>query len=588
MKKINLFLITGLFLLNGIRVYSQIQEITAVPANDFLNSIGANTSINMRGEDIETTIQTSKYLGLRWLRNGPPYETNTIDCYKRLYNEANIRFSLALSNEGDAYETYPGGIPYIINGAKQLLSEVAPDAVIGFEGCNEPNNWGLFYGGEHGAGRYNGYGGSFPIGTTWIPVARYQRDLYVAVKADPIVKDVPVWTLSSTGAELDNVGLQYIHVPSDAEEVDSEFLGATFSDYATCHNYFVHTNWPPRMNNQTWYSSDPTSAGAGDCLYGNFGRTWAKGYTGYSDEELKTLPRVTTETGTTIDGYNVTEELQGLFYLSCYLAQFKQGWKYTAMYILRDRTDEGGNQSYGFYESHWEQRPNGNWFCPSNPRLSAHYLHNLTTILADNQSIGSPGTLAYSIDILPNSPNPRMETVHDLLLQKNDGAFMLVVWGERYQRGGKADEIKVQFDQSHSVKIYSPAQYDANDPEKGTRPVQSYQNTQWIPLTVLNRPYVLEIGAPSGNPDDPTSIIDVPATQTLEVYPNPVKDKLFIESDGTIQKVELVDLTGKNVFSRKINASETSINTAHLSKGYYILKVTNKNNLSETHKISKQ
>ncbi|MGX9145622.1 hypothetical protein [Mesorhizobium sp. 128a] len=35
--------------------------------------------------------------------------------------------------------------------------------------------------------------------------------------------------------------------------------------------------------------------------------------------------------------------------MSLYLAQFKRGYAYTSVYLLRDRTDEGGNQSFGFY-----------------------------------------------------------------------------------------------------------------------------------------------------------------------------------------------------------------------------------------------
>lgn len=66
-----------------------------------------------------------------------------------------------------------------------------------------------------------------------------------------------------------------------------------------------------------------------------------------TDEELEALPRVTTETGSTISDA-VTEEMQGLLYMSLYLAQFAQGFDYTAMYLLTDRRDESGNQSFGF------------------------------------------------------------------------------------------------------------------------------------------------------------------------------------------------------------------------------------------------
>jgi hypothetical protein len=49
-----------------------------------------------------------------------------------------------------------------------------------------------------------------------------------------------------------------------------------------------------------------------------------------------------------------------------------QAWlRHTSVYLLRDRTDEDGNQSFGFYQADYS------------PRKAAIYLHNLTTILAD-------------------------------------------------------------------------------------------------------------------------------------------------------------------------------------------------------------
>ena len=63
-----------------------------------------------------------------------------------------------------------------------------------------------------------------------------------------------------------------------------------------------------------------------------------------------------------------------------YLDQFKRGWSYTAVYLLRDRADEGGNQQFGFYRPDYT------------PRKAAVYLHNLTTILADHGSLKKPGS----------------------------------------------------------------------------------------------------------------------------------------------------------------------------------------------------
>ncbi len=76
----------------------------------------------------------------------------------------------------------------------------------------------------------------------------------------------------------------------------------------------------------------------------------------------------------------------------------------------------------------------GVFYAVGAPKLGATYIHNLTTILADNVS-ASPGTLNYSI---PNEP----ATVHDLLLQKSNGLFELVVWDER-PMGRATDNVTV-------------------------------------------------------------------------------------------------------------------------------------------------
>ena len=52
------------------------------------------------------------------------------------------------------------------------------------------------------------------------------------------------------------------------------------------------------------------------------------------------------------------------------------------------------------------------------------YIHNMTSILSDTSSDFSPAALDYSI---PGEP----ATVHDLLIQKSDGIYVLAVWGDQ-------------------------------------------------------------------------------------------------------------------------------------------------------------
>jgi hypothetical protein len=294
-------------------------------------------------------------------------------------------------------------------------------------------------------------------------VAKLQRDLYEAVKGDPDLKKYPVWSITENGAQRDNCGLQFLTIPAGAGTLMPE--GTKFADFANVHNYIYHPSSPGLMDNRTWNAADPGPACKVDGLFGNYGTTWAKKFRGYSEAELATLPRVTTETGCTIEG-PVTEQIHALNLMSLYLDQFKRGWSHTAVYILRDRTDEGGKQSFGFYRRDYA------------PRKAALYLHNLTTILADTGAVATPGRLDYAIPEMP-------ETVHDLLLQQSDGTFRLVVWGERVKG---EDRVTVKLGaEAAAVKVF--------DPIVGTDPVQTLEKAREIPLTLSNHPLVLAIPA---------------------------------------------------------------------------------------------
>ena len=418
-------------------------ETVAVKADDFLSSIGVCSAVSRRGENLASTMDVARYLGLRWIRAG--YESGIpIADLIALHRQAGVRFSYGLMSGGN-------DLARLLDGARQLATA---GALLALEGNNEPNNWGISYEGQRGGGT-----------NSWLPVAKLQRDLYGAVKNDPVLRDYPVWSPSESGAEADNVGLQFLTIPNAAGTLMPE--ATRFADYANCHNYMTHPAWPGLHDNQTWIASDPTPTCRVDGLYGNYGLTWRRHYSGYPEPSLLTLPRVTTETGITIGGA-ITEQIQAWLYLSVYLDQYKRGWKHTAIYLLRDRSDEGGNQTFGFYKPDYT------------PRTAATYLHNLTTILADKASETTPGKLNYSI---PSQPN----TVHDLLFQKADGKLELAIWAERFTGG--SDEVTVNL----GVKCSSVTLFD---PTMGIAPVQSLVNTNSISLSLSNHPVIIEIAGP--------------------------------------------------------------------------------------------
>jgi hypothetical protein len=73
--------------------------------------------------------------------------------------------------------------------------------------------------------------------------------------------------------------------------------------------------------------------------------------------------------------------------------------------------------------------------------------------------------------------------VHELLLQRSDGVFQLVVWGERL-RG--EDEVSVEFGRAQeSVTIF--------DPTVGTEPVRKLTGVSQVDLKLSDHPLILEI-----------------------------------------------------------------------------------------------
>jgi len=417
------------------------RQTPAVSATDFLDSIGANSAVSRRGESLASTIDCVTYLGLRWLRAGYESDIPVADLIE-LHSRTGVRFSYGLASGGT-------DIVRLLNGARQLA---AAGALLALEGSNEPNNWGIAYQGEEG-GR----------DLTWLPVARLQRDLYDAVKRDPVLRVYPVWSISENGAETDNVGLQFLTIPNGAGTLMPS--GTQYADYANCHNCMTHPGWPGLHDNQTWIAADPTSACRADGLHGNYGLTWRHHHAGYAEPELLALPRVATETGVTVEG-PTTEQVQASLYLTVYLDQFKRGWEHTAIYLLRDRTDEGGNQTFGFFRPDYTPRP------------AATYLHNLTAILAGNSPLPTPSGLGYSITDQP-------ATVHDLLLRKSDGTFELIVWNERLVG---SDNVTVDLGATFaSVTVY--------DPTIGTSPVGNLSDVGSVALTLSDHPVIIEIPA---------------------------------------------------------------------------------------------
>lgn len=443
MKKYCLYgILLGLF---GTMTLSAEEKTQAVSAFDFLQSIGACVHVQ-HGQDASRIAPLLKYVGIR----------NVRDAADRNYDMTGL---LLLHKEA--------GVKVVIgpgSGARDQDMEATLEmartlhragALLAIEGPNEPNNFGGL--------TYENVSGGREL--SWMPVAKFQRDLYARVKSDRQLKRYPVYSVSETGAQTDNCGLQFLEIPENSGTLMP--VGTRYADYANAHNYMYHPSWPGAPHdNQVWNAADPTPACRADGLYGNFGQTWLKKYQGHSAKELETLPRVTTETGVRVGDCNgaITEEVQACNYLNLFLAQYKRGWSHTFIYEFLDDPDG----AFGFYGSDYRTK-----------RKSADYMHCFTTLLHDNKPRKKSGKLAYS------TVEPLPETVHDLLLQKSDGTFWLIIWGEK-----ASGEEQIQLQLPASIK-----QVAVYDPTCGTDVQQTLKNEKNVPhtFTLSNHPLLLQL-----------------------------------------------------------------------------------------------
>ena len=417
----------------------------AVATNDFLNSIGVVTTFPDRGQPLAKTIEMVRYCGFRWVRAGieglSDKGPTTMRTFLDLHRETGVRLSWGLVSGGT-------DVKKLVETGK-VLAEAG--ALLAFEGNNEPNNWGVTYQGEKGGGRE----------ASWMAVAKLQRDLYEAVKSDPVLAKYPVWSISEPGAQRDNVGLQFLTIPPGAQtrmprrhevrrlrQRAQLYLSSAFAasdgqqDVGRCRS-----NGRIQSGRAFWQ------------LRRHVGETSF----GATLKNSSIRCRVSRPRPVPIEG-PVTEEMHGLNLMNMYLAQFKRGYAYTSVYLLRDRTDEDGNQSFGFYQADYT------------PRKAAIYLHNLTTILADKGTLAKPGQLDFSIAYQP-------DTVHELLLQRSDGTFQLIVWGERLSG---QDHVTVHLGVTRaSVRIY--------DPTIGVEPIQTLTNVSSLELSLSDHPIVIAI-----------------------------------------------------------------------------------------------
>ncbi len=287
-----------------------------------------------------------------------------------------------------------------------------------------------------GANEVNLWSATYDGGDTLADQAALQQALYAAVRSDPGLNGIPVYNLS----------MAFTDATEDAA------LGNLSSDanYANSHAYLNDAQTPQ-------YSMSVILP--------------------YAQIDAPGLPTVITETGyetNVADTYGgVDDTAQAKLTLDELMDAYKDGVSQTYLYELFDE----GSQYYGLFTA------------GGTPKLAATAIHDLTTLLADpgDNSSFTPGSLSYAVPNLPTNGN-------QLLLEKSNGTFDLVLWAEaQIWNPNTASEIAapseaatVDFGQTENVVLVF-------DPVQGTAPIAAYLNAQSIQVTLTDDPIVVEM-----------------------------------------------------------------------------------------------
>jgi hypothetical protein len=71
------------------------------------------------------------------------------------------------------------------------------------------------------------------------------------------------------------------------------------------------------------------------------------------------------------------------------------------------------------------------------------------------------------------------------------------------------------------------------------------------------------------------------------VYPNPVKDQLYVKSANDIVELNIFNMVGQKVYSQKNSVKNPQLNVSGLAKGNYILQMIDKNGNSTSTRFIK-
>jgi Ca2+-binding RTX toxin-like protein len=391
-----------------------------VRAADFVNSLGVQTHIHFttsQYRDIAGDLKALSYLGINHVREAAPNPNGDIRGQLNLAQaaDAGIKFTF----------TAQGGIaPATVVSRIHAFVVAHPKSVVGIEGPNEVDHSPVTYGGKSGTAG----------------ALAYQQALYNAVKADGLLKSIPVlgFTDYSTRASASNWSNVHIY----AKNGDQPYAGLSATRASLSK---VEPSKPPAITEGGYHTSLLADTHGG----------WE----------------------------GVTEAVQSKLSLNYFMDAALLGYKATFQYELLDEWADhkgGADQEahFGFFRFDGSAKP------------SATALHNLTTLLKDSGSTAK----SFSVASLDLTTSGLPANGHTYLMEKSNGSYQIVAWAEPDIWDQSADKAIAAKTSTVTFKLgHNYDTIQVFDPLKGTSAVTTAHNVSSVSVGLTDHPLVIQL-----------------------------------------------------------------------------------------------
>jgi hypothetical protein len=462
------------------------EDVPARNPEDFLESIGANAHWNYPNvyQSRYTEIKTKMAeMGLRHLRAG----TSDIEITKQieLYNELGIKATVNLAERKSGPWPQPlnlEAIPVML----QKIKDRMPHVTIGFEGPNE-------YDISHGSGEPD-----------WVGTLRtYVTRMANQIRNDPVLKSKHIVGPSLTSVEA------YSKVGNLSSWVD----------YSCLHLYQSNRH--------------PGNTGWGSNGYGSI--PWAIKYCAEVMAPGKGV--IVTECGYSTQTHGTShwtnERTDGLYTPRMFLEFYRVGWprQFKYEFVNQGTKADYNENNFGFLRNDLSEKP------------SFVAMKNLMNILSD--SIWDPVTKTrkggkFPAGKLDYTTAGATSSVRQMLFQKSDGNFYLVIWNEvpswHVDELRQLDPAPVNVTLSFVTPIAEAATCFPND--NRTFAVKSISSGK-LALSVTDRVQIVRLKPqPPANVLPSVSITNPANGAVLTGGTNLTVRANATDSDGTISRVQ--------------------------------------------------